>query len=130
LQPDQTKALERFRDAMSLFIRVKGSVGALPFPVSFHAENLVVIEPDLNEAADINGVNKLMNSIIVIDRQQQQEARAYLIECGAMDLIEQTMPKRKRAAFAADFVDLAILHRLVQTTAPGRFSSSAAACLP
>ncbi len=101
---------------MSLFIRVKGSVGALPFPVSFHAESLVVIEPDLNEAADINGINKLMNSIIVIDRQQQQEARTYLIECGAMDLIEQTMPKRKRGAFSADFVDLAILHRMAQST--------------
>ena len=101
---------------MSLFVRVKGSVDALPFPVSFHAENLVVIEPDLNEAADINGVNKLLNSIIVIDRQQQQEARTYLTECGAMVLIEQTMPKRKRAAFAADFVDLAILHRLARTS--------------
>ncbi len=101
---------------MSLFIRVKGSVGALTFPLSCHAESLAVIEPDLNDAADINGINKLMNSIIVIDRQQQQEARIYLTECGAMDLIEQTMPKRKRGAFSADFVDLAILHRLTQTS--------------
>ncbi len=101
---------------MSLFIRVKGSVGALTFPLSCHAESLAVIEPDLNDAADINGINKLMNSIIVIDRQQQQEARIYLTECGAMDLIEQTMPKRKRGAFAADFVDLAILHRMAQST--------------
>ncbi len=100
---------------MGLFVRVKGTVDALPFPVRFRAEDLVVIEPDLNEAADINGVNKLLNSIIVIDRQQQQEARIYLKECGAMDLVEQTMPKRKRAAFSADFVDLAILYRLAQT---------------
>ncbi len=116
LSPEQTEALKRFKDAMSLFIRVKGTVDSLPFPVSFHAECLVVIEPDLNEAEDISGANKLLNSIIVIDRQQQQEARAYLTECGAMDLIEQTMPKRKRAAFSADLVDLAILHRLAQTT--------------
>lgn len=101
---------------MSLFIRVKGTVDSLPFPLSCHAESLTVIEPDLNDAADINGMNKLMNSIIVIDRQQQQEARIYLTECGAMDLIEQTMPKRKRGSFAADFVDLAILHRMAQST--------------
>ncbi len=116
LSPEQTEALRRFRDAASLFVRVKGSFEGLPFPVYCHAEGLLFIEPDLNEAEDIAGVNKLINSIIVIDRQQQQEARTYLTECGAMDLIEQTMSKRKRGAFAADFVDLAILHRLARTS--------------
>jgi len=108
-----------FSEAVIRFSRKPNvDIRRLGFPARWRAGGLLVVKADLNREEQTRSLNSLCNQMIVIDRELQQAGKAYLDDKGLTALFEEAMPLRSSDAFQADFVDLAILHCLLEIAKP------------
>ncbi len=116
---DSGEARRKFARAATRFDRLgEIRVDSLPFPARWHGGRLLVIKPDLTVFKETDTVHLLHGDLIRLDRELQQSAKAYLEKKGVLALLQETLRLRNSSAFKADFVDLAILHDLAETSEP------------